>query len=108
MYPRGGTFFSHAPDIPQRSTLSVFHQLHCLDALRQAYYVAYDAAIAGQKLKLEDAPEMSNEKHVVHCIELLIQSLMCASDRTVEVRKFTIQSARLHLLTLPISILGQE
>ncbi|KAF2738047.1 hypothetical protein EJ04DRAFT_429675 [Polyplosphaeria fusca] len=86
MYPRGGTFFSHAPEVPTRSTLSVFHQLHCLDAIRQAYYQAYDAAIASQWLKAETIPEMTSEAHVMHCIELLRQSLMCASDRTVEVK----------------------
>jgi hypothetical protein len=86
MYPRGGTFFSHPPEVPQRSTLSVFHQLHCLDAIRQAYYMAYDAAIAGHRLDEDSIPEMAIEKHVMHCIELIRQSLMCASDRTVEVK----------------------
>jgi hypothetical protein len=30
LFPARGGFFTHAPEIPQRSTLSVFHQLHCL------------------------------------------------------------------------------
>ncbi|KAF2112273.1 hypothetical protein BDV96DRAFT_634036 [Lophiotrema nucula] len=86
IYPRGGTFFSHTPEVPLRSTLSVFHQLHCLDAIRQAYFLAYDAAIAGKRLETAGIPEMTSEKHVTHCVELLRQSLMCASDRTVEVK----------------------
>lgn len=30
LFPARGGFFTHAPEIPERSTLSVFHQLHCL------------------------------------------------------------------------------
>lgn len=30
LYPKFGTFFTHTPEAPYRSTLSVFHQLHCL------------------------------------------------------------------------------
>jgi hypothetical protein len=30
LFPARGGFFTHAPSITQRSTLSVFHQLHCL------------------------------------------------------------------------------
>ncbi|KAF2245314.1 hypothetical protein BU26DRAFT_384158, partial [Trematosphaeria pertusa] len=84
LYPKGGTFFSHAPEVPTRSTLSVFHQLHCLDAIRQAYYLAYDAATAGDQLGKDDVPEMVEEVHIRHCVELLRVSLMCVADRTIE------------------------
>ncbi|KAF2648524.1 hypothetical protein K491DRAFT_612607, partial [Lophiostoma macrostomum CBS 122681] len=86
LYPKGGTFFSHRPEVPQRSTLSVFHQLHCLDAIRQAYYTAYNAAMRGEKLDADSIPEMAGEEHVKHCVELIRQSLTCMADRTIEMK----------------------
>jgi hypothetical protein len=62
----------------------VFHQLHCLDAIRQAYYVAYDAAIRGEKLEVHSIPEMAAEEHVRHCVEFIRQILTCMADRTIE------------------------
>ena len=30
LFPKNGGFFSHPPEVQERSTLAVFHQLHCL------------------------------------------------------------------------------
>ncbi|MCJ1285826.1 hypothetical protein MMC26_005167 [Xylographa opegraphella] len=84
--PRGG-FFAHPGIAPHRSTFSVFHQLHCLDGIRQGYWTFYQMAAKGQKLQEEELPMMSSPPHVRHCIDLLRQSLMCHADTTVEVKE---------------------
>ncbi|KAH7412345.1 hypothetical protein DE146DRAFT_642852 [Phaeosphaeria sp. MPI-PUGE-AT-0046c] len=86
LYPRRGTFFTHAPEAPQRSTLSVFHQIHCLDGIRHAYWQSMNAALEGKRLHEKDIPMMSSPSHMRHCIDLLRQSLMCNADRTIEVK----------------------
>ncbi|KAF4637014.1 hypothetical protein G7Y89_g1077 [Cudoniella acicularis] len=52
--------------------MEVFHQLHCLNTLRQALSPEYYGA---------DTPPRG---HVVHCIEKLREALMCFSDTTVK------------------------
>ncbi|KAF2176821.1 hypothetical protein K469DRAFT_605769, partial [Zopfia rhizophila CBS 207.26] len=86
LYPKLGTFFTHAPAIPSRSTFSVFHQLHCLDGIRHAYWQAMNAALDGKQLSEKDFLMMSSPSHVRHCIDLLRQGLMCNADRTIEVK----------------------
>ncbi|OCL07611.1 hypothetical protein AOQ84DRAFT_294758, partial [Glonium stellatum] len=84
LFPKQGGFFTRPPLVRSRSTLSVFHQLHCLDAIRHSYWQLHDAAIEGRKISDEDFPMMTSPSHVRHCVDLLRQSLMCNSDRTVE------------------------
>ncbi|KAJ3564190.1 hypothetical protein NP233_g8452 [Leucocoprinus birnbaumii] len=48
--------------------LDIFHQLHCLDTIRKAYYPQdYDEQIIVSS-------------HVIHCINAIRQSLMCMVD----------------------------
>ncbi|EEA19804.1 hypothetical protein TMatcc_009947 [Talaromyces marneffei ATCC 18224] len=54
--------------------MSVFHQLHCLSYLVQAY----QSAFAGTALTQELA------HHSSHCFDYLRQSIMCAADTTLE------------------------
>ncbi|KAI3612864.1 hypothetical protein WG66_005458 [Moniliophthora roreri] len=57
--------------------LDVYHQLHCLNLIRKAFYWDYYH-------KLHPGPvinsSISEEEHVPHCIEHLRQSIVCASD----------------------------
>ncbi|KAF2707642.1 hypothetical protein K504DRAFT_383505, partial [Pleomassaria siparia CBS 279.74] len=86
LFPQNGGFFSHVPNIPTRSTVSVFHQLHCLDAIRHSYWQFHDAAVEGRKVSDNDFPVHTSPSHVRHCTDLLRQSLMCNADRTLEVK----------------------
>ncbi|KAF5346091.1 hypothetical protein D9756_010816 [Leucocoprinus leucothites] len=47
--------------------LDVFHQLHCLDTIRQAFYPQYYT-------------HTIDPSHVVHCINAIRQSLTCMAD----------------------------
>ncbi|KAF2828336.1 hypothetical protein CC86DRAFT_241323, partial [Ophiobolus disseminans] len=85
IFPAEGGFFIHPTIAPTRSTFSVFHQLHCLNALRGAYWASHRAALAGHKLVDTDLPVDIQESHARHCVDLLRQVLMCHADTTLEV-----------------------
>ena len=57
-------------------SLEVFHQLHCLNFLRQSTYIEH------YKTRVVSFQDDSNvvRTHIDHCIEMLRQSIMCQSD----------------------------
>ncbi|KAJ6128951.1 Protein of unknown function DUF3328 [Penicillium samsonianum] len=60
------------------ANVEVFHQLHCLNMIRQYTYLdSYEVPPEG----FQKSPEMSRT-HVDHCIETLRIHLMCAGDVT--------------------------
>ncbi|KAJ6149819.1 Protein of unknown function DUF3328 [Penicillium samsonianum] len=60
------------------ANVEVFHQLHCLNLIRQYTYLdSYEVPPEG----FQRSPEMSRI-HVDHCIETLRIHLMCAGDVT--------------------------
>ncbi|OAA55828.1 hypothetical protein SPI_08035 [Niveomyces insectorum RCEF 264] len=60
--------------------LDVFHQVHCLNMLRQNLIMNYDYYYA-------DAygyePEVFHKKHLTHCVSMLLQNIMCHADASV-------------------------
>ncbi|KAF7945539.1 hypothetical protein EAE96_010306 [Botrytis aclada] len=84
IFPAKGGFFVHPVIAPQRSTFSVFHQLHCVDGIRGAYWANRHAAVNGLQLQDEDLPMDLSPSHIRHCIDLLRQTLMCHADTTLE------------------------
>jgi len=99
---RGG-YFSHPDIAPKRSTFSAYHQLHCLHAIREAYYEALDGSASrdthdsnaahGQSAHYTMASHTS-PAHIRHCIDLIRQSLMCYSDTTIEEKDELINGVR--------------
>ncbi|KAI8946016.1 hypothetical protein F4801DRAFT_566111 [Xylaria longipes] len=59
------------------SVLSVYHELHCLDALRRNIYPDYYYPNATTK-KME-----TNIVHMIHCVDTIRRSLMCKADVAV-------------------------
>ncbi|MCJ1308697.1 hypothetical protein MMC25_002351 [Agyrium rufum] len=57
--------------------VDVFHQLHCLDALRRTNVLNYDY-YWGKNWGYE--PPVMFESHVDHCIDILRQNIMCNAD----------------------------
>jgi len=94
LFPPGGGFFSTPEMASQRSTLSVFHQLHCLDGIRHGYWVIYQAMREGRNLKDSELLGMSSPGHIRHCIDLLRQSLMCSADTTLEFKNESVNGVR--------------
>ncbi|KAI1634148.1 hypothetical protein F4809DRAFT_543748 [Biscogniauxia mediterranea] len=59
-----------------RVAIEVFHQLHCLNLLRQNVYKDHYAPLGGDTA----APEMDLRGHLDHCIDALRQFVMCQGD----------------------------
>lgn len=76
------TFKDSAVELPQSQggqtagSLEVFHQLHCLNFLRQSTYMEYYKT---RVISFQDAPEIVRT-HIDHCIEMIRQAIMCQSD----------------------------
>ncbi|KAF7876350.1 hypothetical protein EAF04_001443 [Stromatinia cepivora] len=79
-----GGFFNHPYVEGERATLSVLHQLHCLDSIRHIYYLDNDAATTGTLLREEELEPHLRRSHMRHCLDFLRQSLMCCGDSTIE------------------------
>ncbi|KAJ8119279.1 hypothetical protein ONZ43_g3738 [Nemania bipapillata] len=59
-----------------RVAVEVFHQLHCLNLLRQNVYKDYYSPLGGDT----SAPMMDLRGHLDHCIDALRQFVMCQGD----------------------------
>ncbi|TVY13892.1 Oxidase ustYa [Lachnellula arida] len=84
LFPSQGGFFKHPTLAPQRSALSVFHQLHCLNGIHNGYWFLFEAATSGTKVSESEIPMKATPPHIRHCIDLLRQSLMCQPDISIE------------------------
>ncbi|KAF2672750.1 hypothetical protein BT63DRAFT_359391, partial [Microthyrium microscopicum] len=76
-------FYNKTSEIPGDpghyiTDLDVFHQLHCLNAVRKLiwpeYYHTLDNLVGKTRTK--------SQEHLDHCIDSLRQSLMCSADVT--------------------------
>ncbi|KAI1763302.1 hypothetical protein GGR53DRAFT_372013 [Hypoxylon sp. FL1150] len=96
LFPLNGGFFEHPSVGPEPVAFSVFHQLHCLDGIRNAYWNALNSSHSEEGAQHPAAhshpvdhshshsDEHSSDTHVRHCLEYLRQSIMCAADTTIE------------------------
>ncbi|KAK1713430.1 uncharacterized protein BDZ83DRAFT_589311 [Colletotrichum acutatum] len=101
LLPKEGGFFQHSKLAPQKSCIAVFHQLHCLDMIRQALYEARPDIMeqvnnrshpadhkADHKADHNASPDHNHVKdmyHIGHCLDLVRQSILCRPDLTVEI-----------------------
>lgn len=81
LFPRGVGFVQNPEIAPEISGISVFHQLHCLNSLRIAYYTALNKNVPVQH---DDHNQHDDPHHVRHCIDYIRQSLICHADSTME------------------------
>ncbi|KAM7206545.1 protein of unknown function (DUF3328) domain containing protein [Naviculisporaceae sp. PSN 640] len=68
-------FIIHPVVAPENRAVSVFHQLHCLNAIRRAYWSAIDGVQYDRNV---------DTTHVRHCIEYIRHGLMCNADTNLE------------------------
>ncbi|KAI1818232.1 hypothetical protein GGS20DRAFT_529074 [Poronia punctata] len=73
----GNGFIQHPDIAPVPMGLSIYHQLHCLDGLRHAYWHV------GQATR-HDHHHHETPSHIRHCIDYLRQSLLCHADTNLE------------------------
>ncbi|KAG5964470.1 hypothetical protein E4U56_002176 [Claviceps arundinis] len=57
------------------AALDVFHNLHCLNVLRQAAYATYYNRTLADATKEDSMPEI----HLNHCVDILFQHISCSS-----------------------------
>ncbi|ORY10176.1 hypothetical protein BCR34DRAFT_567253 [Clohesyomyces aquaticus] len=76
---------NHAVQLPDGSYLGateVFHQLHCLNLIRQHSYKEYYDVDGRRPPGLTDSAK-TLRNHVDHCIDILRQNIMCTADTSV-------------------------
>lgn len=56
--------------------LDVFHQLHCLNSLREIAYGGYYNVSMGDASKKDELYEV----HINHCVDILMQALQCSGN----------------------------
>ncbi|KAF7938997.1 uncharacterized protein EAE98_001333 [Botrytis deweyae] len=92
LFPSQGGFFRHPTISRKRADFAVFHQLHCLDKIRLAYWTLYDSSVLAHDgmSKTDFDPKGLSEHfaplHITHCVELIRNALICRPDTTVEVK----------------------
>jgi len=84
IFPPHGGFFNDSKIAPTGASLAVYHQLHCLDGIRHAYWTLFDAVIAGHNITFSELDDYSTDWHTRHCLDFLRQMLMCNADLTIE------------------------
>ncbi|KAK6864181.1 hypothetical protein PG995_000709 [Apiospora arundinis] len=67
-----------------RVAVEVFHQLHCLNLMRQANHKAHYAPLGGDTA----APKHDLHNHIDHCVDALRQFVMCQADVNVFAFRF--------------------
>ncbi|PMD61033.1 uncharacterized protein K444DRAFT_385420 [Hyaloscypha bicolor E] len=79
----GGIPFPNSPEAGAESyCVSMFHQLHCISALKIAL-----AKATGHMTGQRDLPSEDEYDHLLHCNDYLRQSIICAGDTTLEKAK---------------------
>ncbi|TDZ73317.1 Oxidase ustYa [Colletotrichum trifolii] len=104
LLPEMGGFFTHPAISPNESCFAVFHQIHCLDMVRQALYEARPDVVGQGWREVEDDDDDGHRRrdsaednnhihdmyHIGHCFDLIRQALMCTPDLTMELTNETI------------------
>jgi hypothetical protein len=87
LFPVHGGFFQHPTIAPKRSAIATFHQLHCLNEIREGVYAMEDGTVKDERSTNQAAHDHGSYlPHIRHCIDLLRQSLMCQPDLTIELK----------------------
>ncbi|KAF7536561.1 hypothetical protein G7054_g4416 [Neopestalotiopsis clavispora] len=84
VFPPHGGFFHDPVLAPHGASLAVYHQLHCVDSIRMAYYTLLDAVNDNRSVNFTQLDDYQTDWHTRHCIDFLRQMLMCNADLTIE------------------------
>ncbi|KAI1124452.1 hypothetical protein F5Y10DRAFT_249326 [Nemania abortiva] len=91
LFPEKLGFVKHPEVAPDVAGIAVFHQLHCLNMLRIAFFASTDGTLEEMASHDHDANHRASLHHIRHCFEYLRQSLMCLSDANLENMNYTTQ-----------------
>lgn len=79
IYPGGQLGFVHLGPQKRFFSLSLYHQIHCLDSLRHT--ILAQGHGGGQ---MHGHAAKRDVEHSAHCLNYLRQTVMCAADLTLE------------------------
>ncbi|KAI0115753.1 hypothetical protein GGR51DRAFT_361467 [Nemania sp. FL0031] len=89
------------PGIPtdegiDRFSVAMYHQLHCLDALRHQYWRLIKAMSTpmSDDVRQETVRKMLRDNHAQHCFAYIAESIMCSGDLTIEWAKVESDGSR--------------
>ncbi|KAI0100070.1 hypothetical protein GGR51DRAFT_378557 [Nemania sp. FL0031] len=91
LFPEKLGFVKHPELAPDVAGIAVFHELHCLNMLRIAFFASTDGTLQEIASQDHDANHRASLHHIRHCFEYLRQSLMCLSDANLENMNYTTQ-----------------
>ncbi|KID91350.1 hypothetical protein MGU_01320 [Metarhizium guizhouense ARSEF 977] len=89
LFPEKLGFIQHPKLAPNVAGIAVFHELHCLNILRQAFYASVNGQLKQMSADTQDAIHRTSTHHIRHCLEYLRQSLMCLADANLEEMNYT-------------------
>lgn len=65
-------------------SVALFHQLHCLGAIRDHYWKLLDAILDDDENLKDLAKTIESSHHINHCYDYIRQSLQCSGDMSLE------------------------
>ncbi|KAI0516713.1 hypothetical protein F5B22DRAFT_176711 [Xylaria bambusicola] len=89
LFPEKLGFVKHPKLAPNVAGVAVFHELHCLNILRVAYFASLDGTLAELGGDDQEANHRTSSHHIRHCFEYLRQSLICLADSNLEDMNYT-------------------
>ena len=75
-------------------SISMYHQLHCLAMIRQAYYHPMDSHVHGHGSRSPLSEAERRTAHLDHCFDYLRQGITCAADMAVEWARVEVDGSR--------------
>ncbi|KAI5859360.1 hypothetical protein GGS23DRAFT_324151 [Durotheca rogersii] len=89
LFPEKLGFIQHPKLAPDVAGIAVFHELHCLNILRMAYFASLDGKLEEMGKEDQEANHRTSHHHIRHCFEYLRQSLICLADTNLEEFNYT-------------------
>jgi len=88
IFPKGRGFIHHPTLAPNISGIAVFHELHCLNGIRLAYYSALSQFSSSPDPNHHQTQHTQHDTddpaHIRHCFDYLRHALTCAADTNLE------------------------
>ncbi|KAL7622167.1 hypothetical protein AAE478_007670 [Parahypoxylon ruwenzoriense] len=89
LFPEKLGFIQHPELAPSVAGIAVFHEIHCLNILRMAFFASLDGTLEEMGKVDQEANHRTSHHHIRHCFEYLRQSLICLADANLEELNFT-------------------
>ncbi|KAI1098863.1 hypothetical protein F4804DRAFT_346010 [Jackrogersella minutella] len=89
LFPEKLGFIQHPELAPNVAGIAVFHELHCLNIVRMAFFASVDGKLEEMSGDDREMNHRTSHHHIRHCFEYLRQSLVCLADSNLEEFNYT-------------------